>query len=195
MAQIAADLALKRAQQRLPPLGVTLQEDRVWEMVARHMILRHSLPAAVLDRNPRLATGLLEPDLYFGDLLRCKRRLAPSETEPRTRLPARDMADLIDLPARQGLGEAAAGPWLKGQRARRAGGKAEQPVWTPPCPDLADKDVECPDRRRRNTLRHQNARGHARSRCALNAASCKTHSRSVSSSHNFRSAIGFGRKA
>jgi len=100
-------------EQNLPPFTVPAQEDRVREAVTGNMLVRHAVPAAMDDRDPRLCTDRLEGDLDLGLLTR-------TEDKPFARLPHPDAADLEDGAVRQCLGEASAFMGLEGKRAGRA---------------------------------------------------------------------------
>ena len=102
-------------EQILPPFPVPAQEDRVREAVT----VRHAVPAAMDDRDPRLCADGLEGDLDLGLLTRPKGRLTPTEDKPFARLPHPNAADLEDCSVRQCLGEASAFMGFEG-KARRA---------------------------------------------------------------------------
>jgi len=53
-------------EQNLPPFPVPAQEDRVREAVTGNMLVRHAVPAAMDDRDPRLCADGLEDDLDLG---------------------------------------------------------------------------------------------------------------------------------
>src|SRR5262245_59993994 len=99
------------------------------------MILRDTVPDAVLDRHASLSADRLEPDLHGRHLTRRKARLPPGEGEAPARLPDRDAADLEHPAVRQRLGEASAKAGLERQPAGRARRELEQIVRPPPAPD------------------------------------------------------------
>ena len=95
-------------EQNLPPFTMPTQEDRVRKAVTGNMLVRHAVPAAMDDRDPRLCADGLEGDLDLRLLARPKGRLTPTEDKPFARLPHPDAADLEDGAVRQCLGEASA---------------------------------------------------------------------------------------
>src|SRR5262252_7696597 len=96
---------LQMRQQHLPPFAVAAHEDHVREMVTRHMLLGHAVPALMLDRHACLLAHGLEADFDFGVLLLRERRLSPTEDQPLAALPDPDTPDLPDLAVRQRLDE------------------------------------------------------------------------------------------
>jgi len=80
-------------EQNLPPFTMPTQEDRVRKAVTGNMLVRHAVPAAMDDRDPRLCADGLEGDLDLRLLARPKGRLTPTEDKPFARLPHPDAAD------------------------------------------------------------------------------------------------------
>ena len=148
------------SEQNLPPFTVPTQEDRVREAVTGNMLLRHPVPAAMDNRDPRFCADRLEDDLDLRLLARPEGRLTPTEDKPFARLPHPDAADLEDGAVRQCLGEASAFTGLEGKRAGRARCKPEQRVRRPPQRDVARENLEGTRRRSLDAHGHKNLRCH-----------------------------------
>ena len=121
---------------------MSTQEDRVREAVTGNMLVRHAVPSAMDNRDPRFCADRLEDDLDLGLLTRPKGRLTPTEDKPFARLPHPNAADLEDRSVRQCLGEASAFMGFEGKRAGRARCKPEQCVRRPPQRDVARENLE-----------------------------------------------------
>src|SRR3989344_1392138 len=72
-----------------PPL-----EQHQVDPVARYMFLRDRIPAAMLDRHPRLGSDRLEAHLDLGRLIGAKTWQAPAERQSLSGQPATDAPDL-----------------------------------------------------------------------------------------------------
>src|ERR1700746_1211972 len=104
------------------------------------MILRDLVPAAVLDRHPRLLPHRFEAYVKLCRLAGGERRLTPGEREPFTGLPDGDAADLELFSVRQRRDQPPALPRLEAKLAVAARRQREQGMRPPPFADLLGED-------------------------------------------------------
>src|SRR5215469_7901055 len=145
--------------------------------MARNVLHRNGVPAAMFDGDASLLAHSFEANLDFGVLLARECRLAPAEDEPASRLPCAHFANLENLAVRQLLDKTTARAALETHNARTAWREVEQAVRLPPTADFLGKHIERALRCRRHPQSYEDARaGHRRrfdfSMCALNERSC-----------------------
>src|ERR1700754_164231 len=166
--------------------------------MARHMLLRHGIPAAMFNGHACFGAHRFETNLDVRVLRVAETGLTPAEREALARLPDRDAANLEDAAVRLRLDQAPLPArvlsWFERQHAGALRRELKELIRPPPCADLARENFERALRRGGHAQRHLHARTHpCASRCALNDSNCPAHMASVCSSHAFNSAIGVER--
>src|SRR3982074_2575642 len=78
---VAAQLRVKRGKQHAPVFSLSALEQHQLKAVACDMILRDLVPAAMLDRHPRLVPHGFEADVKLGRLAGGECRLTPGECQ------------------------------------------------------------------------------------------------------------------
>lgn len=110
--------------------------------MTRDMLLRHAVPTAVLDRDPRFLANRLEPNLDLCVLVLCKRCVPPAENQPRSGFPHANSTDLEYFAARQLFDEPATLATFETHRTGASRCEPKQLIGLPPECDLSRENIE-----------------------------------------------------
>src|ERR1700755_1453395 len=114
--------------------------------MARHVLLRHGIPAAMFNGHSCFGAHRFETNLDVRVLRVAETGLTPAEREALARLPDRDAANLEDAAVRLRLERAPLPAPLPGRCERQHAGalrrELKELIGPPPCADLARENVE-----------------------------------------------------